>query len=74
MYFSTIDIIATGNRIKELRLKNNLSVAEVALELGLSAPQTVYKWERGVSLPSIDNIFLLAELFGVTVNELVQLR
>ena len=74
MYFSTIDIIATGNRIKELRLKNNLSVAEVALELGLSAPQTDYKWERGVSLPSIDNIFLLAELFGVTVNELVQLR
>ena len=74
MYPKSIDIAATGQKIKELRKERKLSVPEVTSELGLSAPQTIYKWERGDSLPSIDNIILLAELFKVSPCDIIQVR
>lgn len=70
----SIDITATGRKIKELRKERKLTVLEVTSELGLSAPQTIYKWERGDSLPSIDNIIMLSELFRVSPCDIIQLR
>ncbi len=56
-----------GNKIAEARKKNNLSQAELAQHISISA-QAVGKWERGESLPDISTLIRLSELLGVDLN------
>ena len=44
---------------------------EIAEAVGVSR-QSVSKWEQGVSDPSTSNLFALAKLFGVSVEELLK--
>lgn len=56
-----------GNKIAEARKKSNLSQAELAKQISISA-QAVGKWERGESLPDIATLNRLAEILGVDLN------
>ena len=38
---------------------------------GFSTPQAIYKWQRGVTLPTVDNLVVLAAVFGTTVDEIL---
>ncbi len=69
--YPTIDMKATGLRIRELRKARNLKVLEVSMYMGFAEPQAVYKWERGESLPSIDNLFALSRLFRVPMDSII---
>ena len=69
--FPIIDLCATGNRIKELRKQNNISVKEISEYMGFENPQAVYKWQRGEFLPSVDNLYALSRLFGTTMEEIL---
>ena len=60
-----------GNRIKALRLERGLKQSEFADLLSVSF-QAVSSWERGVSYPDLDNIVHIADLFGITVDELIR--
>jgi transcriptional regulator with XRE-family HTH domain len=60
----------TAKKIQELRLKRNLSQSDLADKLGVSR-QAVSKWERDEGLPDLYNIKRLAEIFKVSVDELV---
>ena len=62
--------IETANRLYELRKKNGLSQEELADKLGISR-QAVSKWERAEASPDTDNLILLAKLYGVTLDELL---
>ena len=39
--------------------------------LGLSCPQGVYQWQAGRSLPSVDNLYAVSRLWGVSMNEIL---
>jgi uncharacterized protein YjbI with pentapeptide repeats len=56
-----------GNKIAEARKKTNISQAQLAQHLFISA-QAVGKWERGESLPDIITLNRLAEILGVDLN------
>jgi len=56
-----------GCRIAEARKKKNLSQAQLAQNLFISA-QAVGKWERGESLPDIITLNRLAKIVGVDLN------
>jgi uncharacterized protein YjbI with pentapeptide repeats len=56
-----------GNKIAEARKKLNISQAQLAENLFISA-QAVGKWERGESMPDIVTLNRLAELLGVDLN------
>lgn len=56
-----------GNRIAAARKKMNLSQAELAQKVSISA-QAVGKWERGESLPDILTLNRLAEILSVDLN------
>jgi uncharacterized protein YjbI with pentapeptide repeats len=56
-----------GNKIAEARKRLNISQAQLAESLFISA-QAVGKWERGESLPDIITLNRLAEIFGVDLN------
>ena len=59
-----------GNKIMELRKKNNLSQEELAEKVGVSR-QTISKWELGETSPDIKQAKLLSEIFNVSLDELV---
>ena len=69
--YPVIDPKATGLRIKELRQAQHLSVNDICQFMGFENPQAVYKWQRGESLPSVDNLFALSRLFQTTVDNLL---
>ena len=60
-----------GERIYERRAARNLSQTDLADALGVSR-QSVSKWETDASIPELDKLLRLAELFGVTLDELVE--
>lgn len=58
-------------KIATLRKKNNLSQEALAKKVHVSR-QAVSKWEGGQSLPDIEKIVLLSEIFGVTTDYLLK--
>ena len=71
MKVPVIDLIATGQNIKNLRVAAGISVRDLQNILGFTNPQAIYKWQNGDSLPSIDNLVILAAVLGVTVDEIL---
>ena len=66
-----IDVIATGININDLRMSAGLSVKDIQSVFGFSTPQAVYKWIRGDSIPSVDNLVVLAKVLSVTINDII---
>ena len=66
-----IDLRATGRNIKSLRQSAGISVRDLQTILGFTNPQAIYKWQNGDSLPTIDNLVILAAVLGVTVDEIL---
>ena len=62
-----IDMTATGVNITRLRINAGLTVRDLQAIFGFSTPQAIYKWQRGDAMPALDNIVVLAAVFGVTV-------
>ena len=62
--------MALGERIKECRQNTGLSQEKVAELVGVSR-QAVTKWEMNQSAPNTENLFKLAEIFGTTVDMLL---
>ena len=67
----SIDMIETGKRLKKLAQRKGYSVKDIQQYLGLSCPQPVYRWYKGVILPSVDNLLRLSELYQVHMEELL---
>ena len=68
---TSIDMIETGKRLKRLAQRNGYSVKDIQEYLGLSCPQPVYRWYKGIILPSVDNLLRLSELYHVHMEELL---
>ena len=66
-----IDMNGTGRNIAMLRKRAGLTVADLQEIFGFATPQAIYKWQRGVALPTIDNLVVLAQVFGVTMDEII---
>ena len=60
-----------GEVLKNHRTNNKMTQEFVAEAVGVSR-QSVSKWEQGISDPSTSNLFALAKLFGVSVEELLK--
>lgn len=66
-----IDMTATGINISHLRKSAGLSVRDLQNIFGFSTPQAIYKWQRGLSMPTLDNIVVLAAVFGVALDDII---
>lgn len=60
-------------RLKELRLEKDLSTVQLAKELKIS-DSTITRWENGLRVPSIDNLYIIAKYFKVTADYLIGLE
>lgn len=62
-----------GMMIAELRKEHGMTQMELAEKIGVT-DKAVSKWERNLSCPDINSLPNLAALFGVSVDELMQLK
>ena len=69
--FPTIDVKATGARIKKLRKERGLTIRDVSEYMGFTTDQAVCKWQRGDCLPSLDNLYALSRLYGTTMEDIL---
>ena len=69
--YPVIDLIATGANIKRLRLERGLTVRDLQTYFGFEEPQAIYKWQRGQSLPTVDNLYALGNLFELSMDEIL---
>ena len=67
----TIDMAQTGANIVNLRKTAGLSVHDLQIVFGFNSPQAIYKWQNGISLPTVDNLIVLAALFNVPIDDIL---
>lgn len=70
----TINVKATGLRIRQLLDDADMSVRDLQNVMGFTTPQAIYKWLHGKCLPSIDNLVVLSMVLGVSINEIIVVR
>lgn len=66
-----IDLSATGLNIVRLRVHAGLTVRDLQDIFGFATPQAIYKWQRGDTLPTVDNLAALAALFEVKIDDIL---
>ena len=63
--------MSLGKRIYQYRTENSMSQGDLAERLGVSR-QSISKWETDSSVPDLDKLVKLSEVFSVTLDELVK--
>ena len=71
MRIPVVDLNKTGQNICVLRKRSGVSVRELQELLGFATPQAIYKWQYGISLPTVDNLVALASILDVSVEEIL---
>ena len=66
-----INLEATGKRIRDSRKALGLTMQDVIDRLYLGSLTAVWKWEKGICLPTLDNLVNLAEVFGCEPMDLI---
>ena len=69
--FPVINLKSTGSNIESCRREAGLSVRDLQDYFGFEYPQAIYKWQRGTALPTLDNLVVLASVFGTTLDAIV---
>ena len=67
----TIDMAATGRNIEAMRKAAGFSVRDLQDVFGFGTPQAIYKWQHVASMPTIDNMVILASVFGVKIDDIL---
>ena len=70
MKLRQINLIKTGERIQQLRKERGLTVRQITDTLGLTI-HSYYRWVWGKSVPSVDNLVMLADIFGVKIDDII---
>lgn len=67
----TVNLAMTGANIRAIRKQRGLSVKDLQDIFGFTTPQAIYKWQQGVTLPTVDNLVVLASIFGVPMEKIL---
>lgn len=62
---------ASGLKLRKIMDAHGVSVKEVQKYLGLGSVQSVYHWLNGISMPTVDNLYAMSDLFQVSMDEMV---
>lgn len=66
-----IDMERTGKNIHSLVVNHGFTAKDIQSRLILASHQSVYHWFNGRSLPSIDNLIVLAKLLEVPLETII---
>jgi transcriptional regulator with XRE-family HTH domain len=66
-----IDTVASGRKIKAQMATKGMTAEEVTEALGYSDRSTIYRWMRGETMPSYENLVNLTIIFQCKIKDLV---
>lgn len=69
--YSNIDMEKTGKRIRHYIESAGYTPKMIQEYLHLSCVQPIYRWYKGIILPSVDHLLMLSELLDVHMEELL---
>ena len=69
---TVVDIPATAENFRRLCREHNTPPNVICSKLHLSSVQSVYHWLSGRSMPTIDNLVLLSDLWNVNIDEIIR--
>lgn len=69
-----VDLKETGKKIKSQMAKQGMSADDVTQALGYSDRTTIYRWCRGETMPSYENLVNLSILFRCKIRDLAAFK
>lgn len=69
--YPNIDMQRTGRKLKYMIEAAGYTPKMIQNYLHLSCVQPIYRWYKGLILPSVDHLFMLSELLNVHMEELL---
>ena len=66
-----IDMEGTGRKIREFIERGKVRPYDIMERCNLTTTNAIYKWMHGKSLPTIDNLIILADFLNVTIDEIL---
>ncbi len=69
--YPIINLKKTGENFKRIRKEKGFTVSQICEAMGFENPQSVYKWQRGETIPSIDNFAALGKLLGIHIEDIL---
>ena len=66
-----VDRRMTGRKINNLMFEKGISVLRLQDMMELESAQSIYKWLAGETLPTVDKLVKLSQIFGCTIDEIV---
>jgi len=69
-----LDLEATGAKIKTLMKQRGITPRQLQTILDFPYVQTIYNWFAAKNMPTLDNLIVLAQVLGVTMDDIVVTR
>jgi hypothetical protein len=69
-----LDLDATGAKIKTIMKQKGVTPRQLQLILGFPYVQTIYNWFAAKNMPTLDNLVVLAQVLGVTMDDIIVTR
>ena len=69
-----IDMEQTGKRIAATCRRQGITIKDLQTLFGFAAPNAIYRWLRGETLPTVDHLVILAHALQMPVDELLVLK
>ena len=66
-----VDRKMTGRKINNLMIDKGISVLRLQDMMELESAQSIYKWLAGETLPTVDKLVKLSQIFECTIDEIV---
>ena len=60
--------------IKAIMKAKGFKTTDIQDRCGFNTPQAIFKWFRGDAVPTIDNMIIIADMFGVTIDQIVIIK
>ena len=67
--YPNIDMQRTGRKLKQMIETAGYTPRMIQEYLHLSCVQPIYRWYKGLILPSVDHLLMLSELLGVHMED-----
>lgn len=71
---TTLDLEKTGKNLKQAIQDSGYTVRELQEILHLECPQSIYRWYKGMVLPSVDHLFILSKVLNMHMEDLLVAR
>ena len=69
--YPNIDMQRTGRKLKHMIEAAGYTPRMIQDYLHLSCVQPIYRWYKGLILPSVDHLYMLSELLNVHMEDLL---